>query len=50
LPASFSCSAISVHSKPKPAGSRAAAMPSMAAMPWPDEKPRASPSWTSAAG
>ena len=33
LPASFSCRAISVHSKPKPDGSLVAAICSMAAMP-----------------
>ena len=50
LPASFSCSAISVHSKPKPCGSRCLAIISIAAIAWPVEKPRAKPSCTSAAG
>ena len=40
LPASFSCSAISVHSKPKPGGSTFSAIFSIAAMAWPVEKPR----------
>ena len=36
--------------KPKPDGSTLLASPSMAAMPWPDEKPRTSATCTSAAG
>ena len=48
LPATFSCSAISVHSKPKPVG-RLAAIFSMAAIAWPVEKPGSVEPCTSAA-
>jgi hypothetical protein len=50
LPATFSCSAISVHSKPKPDGRFAAAIFSMAAIAWPVENPGSVEPWTSAAG
>ena len=50
LPASFSCSASSVHSKPKPGGSVSAAIFSIAAIAWPVEKPGSVEPCTSAAG
>jgi hypothetical protein len=49
-PASFSCRAISVHSKPKPDGKTFSDRPSMARMPWPDEKPGFNATCISAAG
>ena len=49
-PASFSCSASSVHSKPKPCGRVSAAIRSIAAIAWPVEKPGSVAPCTSAAG
>src|SRR5262249_51844345 len=50
FPASFSCSAISVHSNAKPPGRRSLAIRSAVAIAWPEEKLRDKLRCTSAAG